>query len=202
MQNQNQNQKEQKEIISPSQHLFINFMANIDERRSAILLSVISDYLKTGIKKLSINISSPGGSVFHAISLHNFIKGLKGVTVHTHNFGQVDSSANIVFLAGEIRTCSPASSFLFHGVKRIFRGPTALNSQELSENLESLKSDVEKLVEVISISTGHSKKEISSFFRKQKVFAAKEAKDWGLAQEIIDQTTPSGFPTVVITDQS
>jgi len=65
MANSNQHQKEQ---ISPSQHLFINFMADIDERRTSLLLAVISDYLKTGvIKKLTINISSLGGSVFYFI---------------------------------------------------------------------------------------------------------------------------------------
>jgi len=65
MANSNQHQKES---ISPSQHLFINFMADIDERRTSLLLAVISDYLKTGvIKKLTINISSLGGSVFYFI---------------------------------------------------------------------------------------------------------------------------------------
>lgn len=196
----NQNQKEQ---ISPSQHLFINFMAEIDERRASLLIAVISDYLKTGvIKKLTLNISSLGGSVFHAVSLHNFIKGLQGVEVHTHNFGQVDSSANIVFLAGQRRTCSPAATFLFHGVKRVFYEKSAVNKQELQENLESLNSDINKLVEIISANTNHSKKEVMRFFKKQKVFMANEAKEWGLVQEVIEQTIPSGFPVIVITNQS
>lgn len=200
MTNSNQNQKEP---ISPSQHLFINFMADIDERRTSLLLAVISDYLKTGvIKKLTINISSLGGSVFHAISLHNFIKGLQNVEVHTHNFGQVDSSANIIFLAGKIRTCSSAATFLFHGVKRIFYEKSAVNKQELKEHLESLNSDINKLAEIISINTSHSKNEVMKFFKKQKVFTANEAKEWGLVQEVIDQTIPSGFPVIVITNQS
>lgn len=196
------NNLKQGKPILPPQHLYINFMANIDERRTSLLLTVISDYLKTGIKKITINISSLGGSVFHAVSLYNFIKGLKGIEVHTHNFGQVDSSANIIFLAGKIRTCSSAATFLFHGVKRIFYEKSAVNRQELKEHLESLNSDISKLAEIISINTNHSEKEVMRFFKKQKVFAAKEAKNWGLVKDIIDQTIPAGFPTIVITNQS
>lgn len=195
-------EKNNQATIPLAQTLFINFMANIDERRSATLLSVISDYLRTGIKKIKINISSPGGSVFHATSLYNFIAGLKDVEVHTHNFGQVDSAATVIFLAGKKRTCSSVATFLFHGPKRIFIGPQiALGKKDLGDHLETLESDISKLIEIISKVTKQSKDKISEFFEKQRVFTAEKAKEEGLAQEIIDETIPFGAPNVVtITD--
>ena len=193
-----------QETIPLGQTLFINFMAEINSVTASRLLSIISDHLRTGIiKKIKINISSPGGSVFHAISLYNFISGLKEIEIHTHNFGQVDSAATVIFLSGKKRTCSPVATFLFHGPQRIFMGTPriGLDKKALTENLTALQSDIDKLVEIISRTTKQEKDKISDFFEKQVVFTAEKAKEENLVHEIIDETIPFGAPYIVtITD--
>jgi len=97
---------------TPSPTIFINFIAEISDKTSGNLLFILTDQIKSGIDKFHINISSNGGMVFHAVSIFNFLNGLEGVDVHTHNLGQIDSSANLIFLAGNKRTASKASTFL------------------------------------------------------------------------------------------
>ena len=41
-----------------------------------------------------------------------------------HNVGQVDSSANVIFLAADERYASPHTTFLFHGMNYTFSNPT------------------------------------------------------------------------------
>lgn len=183
------------------QELFINFMSPIDDKSSSALLYVISDYLKTGIKNIHINISSGGGSVFSAITIYNFLKGIKDVQIHTHNFGQVDSSANVIFLSGQIRTCSSAASFILHSVKMIFQNNSLLSSNELNERQESLKMDTEKIATIIALSTQKTVEEVLKDIEKSLVLNAEKAKDYGLVHDIIDFTIKPGQPVVVITNQ-
>ena len=193
MQNQNP--------LQPSQQLFINFMAEVNDKTTSLLLYVISDHLKLGIKKLHINISSGGGSVFHAISLYNFIKGIQGVEIHTHNFGQVDSSANVIFLAGQHRTCSPASSFVLHGVKTIFQGGGALDEKEFKEKQESLSMDINKIAQIIASATSKELRKVREDINKSLVLNAEDAKEYGLVHDIKDFTIPRNYPVIVITNQ-
>lgn len=65
------------------------------------------------VKKLIFIISSTGGDIDSSIRLHDYLVSLP-IEVTTCGFGQVDSAAINVFLAGDIRLCLPNCRFRIH----------------------------------------------------------------------------------------
>lgn len=68
----------------------IRFMVEVNQQSSNALITVVENELKKGVDKFKILISSPGGTVFHGISIYNFLKGIPAI-VETHNFGTIDT---------------------------------------------------------------------------------------------------------------
>ena len=67
-------------------------------------------------------ISSGSGSVFHGISMYNYLKGLN-INITTYNFGSADSIATVLFCAGKNRICVPNARFLIHPVSLNLNAP-------------------------------------------------------------------------------
>jgi ATP-dependent Clp protease protease subunit len=65
------------------------------------------------IKKLKLMLSSGGGDVDTAIRIYHYIKALP-IEVETIGFSQIDSAANMVFLAGKKRTAIKGCRFFLH----------------------------------------------------------------------------------------
>jgi ATP-dependent Clp protease, protease subunit len=101
--------------------VWIRFMATLTPQTAATSMKAIDQRLSEGMSHLHLMISSPGGSVFHGLSLHNFLKGI-GIEVSTYNFGSVDSIGVVVSCAGSKRYCVPNSRFHIHGIKLNFKG--------------------------------------------------------------------------------
>ncbi len=53
---------------------YIRFMAPVTPQTTQTLLNILDGRIKAGYDKLHLMISSPGGSIFHGLSVHNFIK--------------------------------------------------------------------------------------------------------------------------------
>src|SRR5262249_47778037 len=147
--------------------------------------------LGEGASHLHLLISSPGGSVFHGLSLHNFMKGV-GVDVSTYNCGSVDSIGVVVFCAGAKRYCVPNSRFHIHGVKLSFNGSVTLDEKGLEENLKLLRSDYANVARVIAATTGKQVKAIERDMIKQTSLMPEEAKKYGLVHEVKTQLIPVG----------
>ena len=77
-------------------------------------------------------MSSGGGSVSEGLNLAAYMKALP-VHITTHNIGQTDSIANVVFAAGTTRYATQNSSFLFHGVSMHYERQDFIESQLLEQ---------------------------------------------------------------------
>jgi ATP-dependent protease ClpP protease subunit len=60
------------------------------------------------------------------------------VQITTHNFGQTDSIANVIFSAGKNRYATQNASFLFHGVSMNYQNQSFIESQ-LEEQFKIVK---------------------------------------------------------------
>ncbi len=189
---------------SPSNTIYINFIAEINDKTSSLLLYLLTEQLRAGIKSFRINISSGGGLVNNSISIFNLLNGLRDVTLHTHNLGQIDSAANLIFLAGQKRTASKASTFLLHPPQMNFQGqgPVGLSIETLRERLDSLEKDQHKMAEVISRKINKSTEEVVRMFNDRKTYSSTDAKDMGFIHEIDDFVATPGLPIFSITNQS
>lgn len=92
---------------------WIRFMAPGNSQTVTRLFQIFDAKLKEKVERIHIMLSSPGGSVFHGISLFNFLRG-SPIEVYTYNFGSVDSIGVVIFCAGNKRFCVP------HALRALF----------------------------------------------------------------------------------
>src|SRR5690348_2301756 len=117
---------------------YIKFFAQVDDGSINALMQVIEKKLGEGVQRFIILISSVGGSVFHGVSAYNFLKGIPAEVI-THNFGSVDSIANVIYCAGSTRYSVPHARFLLHGVTANFSQGAGLEEKQLLERLKGLQ---------------------------------------------------------------
>lgn len=182
--------------------IYINFIADINEKTAGLLIYLLTEQLRAGEKNFRINLSSGGGLVFHAVTIHNFLKGLKDVHIHTHNLGQIDSGANLIFLAGKKRTASKSSTFLLHPPVMNFLQPAQLSIELLAERHQGLEKDQIKMAEIIADNIGKTTDEIINMFQERNTFSSDEAKKIGFISEIEEFVAAPGLPIFSITNQT
>jgi len=181
----------------PTNEAWIRFMAPVNPQTAASLLRVIDSKLQTGLKKLHLMISSPGGSVFHGLSIYNFLKGAP-IEVITYNFGSVDSIGVVIFCSGDRRISVPNARFLIHGVSMTFNNQQRLDEKDMEEKLKGLRIDYQNIARVISDTTGKDVDSIINDMETRITLTPQEAKDYGLVQKIAPKLFPFGADLSVI----
>lgn len=176
---------------------YIRFMAPVDPQTSDKLFKIIDQKIKEKYEKIHLMISSPGGSVFHGLSIYNFLKGAP-IEINTYNFGSVDSIGVIIFCAGKNRYSVPHARFLMHGVRMNFGGPTSLDEKQLEENLKSLKIDQQNIAKVIADTTIKSVEDVERDMNNRTTLNPTEAKTYGLVHEIKSELFPPDADLSVI----
>ena len=165
-------------------------MAPVVPKTADKLLKILDDKIRSGYDKLHLMISSPGGIVFHGISLHNFIKGAP-VQIDTYNFGSVDSIGLVIFCAGTKRFSVPHARFLIHGVTMGISGSERLGEPELEERLKSLRIDEHNISKIIADTTGKNQEEVEKDMRERITLNPEEALKYKLVHEIKSELFPA-----------
>lgn len=175
-------------------------MAPVVPETSTRLFQIIDAKIKEGYKVINILISSPGGSVFHGLSIYNYLRGIP-VEIRTYNFGSVDSIGAILFCAGEKRFSVPHARFLLHGVRINFSGNVSLEEKQLEEHYKSLRIDQLNIAKVIADTVKNkSKEEIEADMNNRTTLNPDEAVVYGLVHEIKSELVPANADLTVITE--
>lgn len=162
---------------------YIRFMAPVMPQTSDQLFRIIDQKVAQKYEKIHLMLSSPGGSVFHGISIYNFLRGAP-IEVDTYNFGSVDSIGVILFCAGKHRCSVPHARFLIHGVRFNFSGNASFDEKQLEEHLKSVKIDQTNIARVISDTTSKPLHKVEDDMNNRITLSPTEAKDYGLVHEI------------------
>jgi len=179
----------------------IRFYASVNEQTVSRLLANVDAKIKTGTKRFVLLISSPGGSVFAGLSAYHYLKGIPAEVV-THNFGEVDSIATVMYCAGSKRYSVPEGRFLLHGITLTFAPNANLDEGGMSEQLKSMQQQVASIAAVISGCSGKPLAEVQDTILKRTVLTAPEAKTWGLVHEISSKLYDDGADVVPILNQT
>lgn len=166
--------------------VWIRFMCPVIPQTATSLLKCVDQAVSIGCDEINLMISSNGGSVFHGISIHNYLKGLN-IPVVTYNFGTSDSIATVLFCAGDSRVCVPHARFLIHPVTMQLNGQVGLKDKDLEEFMKSVNIDTENIARIISDTTGKSLAEVTSDMHNRTTLNPSQAKQYGgkgLATEI------------------
>lgn len=175
----------------------IRFLASVNYQSADQLFSAIDILLSQGTTKIRLLLSTPGGSVFHGLSIYNYLKGLP-IEIDTYNFGSVDSIGVVVYLAGRNRYTVPHSRFLIHSVKFNFNGQHTVDEKQLEEYLKSLQIDQKNIAKVIADSTGKTVEQVNSDMIDRTTLDPSEAKAYGIVHDIKDEMLSSKMDIITI----
>lgn len=178
-------------------HKAIRFLAPVNAQTSDRLFKVLDELVSKGMTDLHLLLSTPGGSVFHGLSIHNYLKGIP-VNVHTYNFGSVDSIGVVIYCAGDKRHTVPHSRFLIHSVKLTMNGKMSVDEKQIDEYLKSVKIDQRNIARVMSDTTGRPIETIEQEMVNRTTLNPEEAVDYGLVHEIRKELIPPGMEMITI----
>lgn len=180
--------------------LHLTFVGPIDDSTATTFMANLDNAVtQQKIEHLYMHINSPGGSVNAGIMLYNFLRSLP-VMLSTHNIGRVDSIGNVVFLAGEHRFASPATSFLMHGVTIITGQQTTFTRSALEEHLSQIKQDERRISTIVKDRTKLSLTMLTKFMRVGRSLGPDEALTHGIIHGIQSVThTPDSVRHIVST---
>jgi ATP-dependent protease ClpP protease subunit len=168
---------------------YIRFMAPILPQTSDQLFKIIDSTIAQKYEKIHLMISSPGGSVFHGISIYNFLKGAP-IEVETYNFGSVDSIGVVVFCAGKHRCSVPHARFLIHGVRFNVGNPQSFDEKQLEEHLKGVRIDQTNIARIIADTSGKPLHKVEEDMNNRITLSPTEAKDYGLVHDIKSSLFP------------
>jgi ATP-dependent Clp protease, protease subunit len=179
-----------------SEHCLM-FSAEIDQRSINQLVAYLVDLHRSGATKLTLAISSPGGNVNAGITGYGALMSVP-FDLETHNFGNVDSIAILLFLAGKTRYATQGASFLFHSVGFNLTNER-LEEKNLTERLDSVRTDNKRISELISNRTRLKLNTCRNLFRSQRTKDTAWAKKNGFISDIRQFTIPTGTDVKYIT---
>lgn len=158
--------------------IWFRFMAPVAPNTINSLFRCIDNAYTNGVDHIHLMISSTGGSVYHGITAHNYLKGIdKHVT--TYNFGTSDSIATVLFCAGATRISVPHARFLIHPVTLSFNGPATLNEKDLAELKNSAMIDSENIARIISDTTGKPLVNVEADMHNRTTLTPIQANNYG-----------------------
>jgi ATP-dependent Clp protease, protease subunit len=166
-----------------------------DDQASLIIAQMLFLEAENPEKDISLYINSPGGSVSAGMAIYDTMQYIKP-DVATYCVGQAASMAAVLLAAGAKgkRTLLPNSRVLIH--------------QPLISGLQGQQSDIEihardmlamrdRLDEILAYHTGQSKEQIHRDTERDRILAAKEAVEYGLADRVMMRRRPEAAPVAV-----
>lgn len=168
---------------------YIRFMSPVIPQTADQLFRVIDQKIAQKYERIHLMISSPGGSVFHGLSIYNYLRGAP-IEVHTYNFGSVDSIGVVIYCAGKQRSTVPHSRFLIHGVRFNTNGAASFDEKQLEEHLKSIKIDQLNIARVIADTSGKSAHKVEEDMNNRTTLNPQEAKDYGLVHDVKSHLFP------------
>jgi ATP-dependent protease ClpP protease subunit len=175
---------------------YIVFTADVQTAQAAKLRDAITKAANAG-NEIYLIISSGGGNVFEGMSIAALLKTLP-VKIITHNVGQTDSIANVIFATGSTRYATKNSSFLFHGVRMSYQNQVFIESQ-LEEQYKIIKRLRSDIAAAFSAYSGLKIADVEALMISgSTILTATEALGKSIINEIRDANIPVGSQIISI----
>jgi ATP-dependent Clp protease protease subunit len=166
------------------------------------LIDAVGERVSKGARSILIALSSPGGHIYWGITAYNYLRGL-GIEIITHNAGQVDSIAGVIYCAGLKRLCVPQGRFLIHGVAAFFSGTDpSVNEKDLQDRVSGLRKDRDSIAAILAARTGAKLADVKQKMLDTTILTAEEAKEYGFVHEVTEEIFDPSQEIVQIIAQS
>lgn len=134
-------------------------------------------------KPITLNIFSPGGSIFHGITLYDTLRSLaaKGHLITTVVHSYAASMGSLLFLAGDVRVMGAEAQVMFHDMSAGVVGTL----HEMEDDVKFYKRLNKRLRGIIIARTKFTAEDLDKKLHKFDLWLdAKEAKKYGVATNI------------------
>jgi ATP-dependent protease ClpP protease subunit len=145
------------------------------------LESVLADLRSVNTPNITLNISSLGGDVNHALGIHDAIK-MHPAKVTAKITGFTASSGTIVSMAADDVQMSDNSLFLVHNAWTVSVG----NQHDMREMAEDLERVDNRIINIYEKKSGKTTEEISDLMKEEKWISAEEAKEFGFIDTVFE----------------
>lgn len=94
----------------------IEIRSMIDENVASVVIRALMVMATRSSKEpINIMLSSPGGDVYSGLALYDYIKACP-CPVHIQGSGLIASMGFVIYLAGDVRTATPNTTFMMHSI--------------------------------------------------------------------------------------
>jgi ATP-dependent protease ClpP protease subunit len=171
----------------------VNFVSGITPKSIASLIEVTGLARNDGSSKIILNISSTGGDLAPVFGAYYHLRSL-GIPLVSHNMGNIESSAMLLYLAADTRFAAPHSRFMIHNFNWSF-APGPVVHSDVREKVDSLDSDAKRYGDIFNERTKGAKCPVDVFKALNGgvwLAGAPAAITAGLCAEIAEPTVPAG----------
>ena len=149
-------------------------------------LERVIDKIKN-FKEAQLMVNSYGGPTGVAMSFYDTVRNIFKTKLTTIGSGYVDSSAIVVFLAGEKRLITKNTTLLLHLAGRKFEAEKRYSTKDMEDMLKEDKLKDYQYACVVSDATGgrYSPEMILEMMANNTVLTAEEAVNMGLAHKVV-----------------
>lgn len=162
------------EQLSLNNEYWYMFTADVNQQSVSSLITFLHDNRsKNPNAHFTLYISSCGGDIDSAIRFYDYIKASK-LNIDTVGFGQVDSSAIILFLTGQKRTAVKNCRFRLHS-PTYNNGSQSQNITIVQETSKFIKEIDNRYFQIISEELGLPNKRARNLYDKGDILSTKKA---------------------------
>lgn len=163
-----------------------HFLCPVTAQTVSLFQQCCLQAIGNGATSLNVHISSGGGDLISGFTAYHFLKSLS-IPVITHNISNVESVANIIFMAGSERRTNPGSRFLLHPLHWGFSTPAADHAR-IAEWSKCLDNDFERFVEILNSETQRSDINWGDMINAATILDADAATSSGMATSVARAT--------------
>jgi ATP-dependent protease ClpP protease subunit len=171
----------------------VNFVSGINPKSVAALINATGNARNSGSTKIILNISSIGGDLAPIFGAYYHLRSL-GIPLVSHNIGNIESSAVLLYLAADVRLAAPHSRFMFHNFHWGFPSGPVMHS-DVREKAASLDSDAQRYGDIFNERTKGAECPIEIFKALNGdtlLTSGTAAIAGGLCSEIAEPVVPPG----------
>jgi ATP-dependent Clp protease protease subunit len=171
--------------IKLSKDRIIFITEEINKQLSSDLSALLLHYDNENDEEISLYINSPGGDVFALTNIYDVIQMIKS-PIRTVCLGRCSSAAAVILAVGEKgrRAAMRNSKIMIHGMQARF--PMPGQNVSSSKNLfQFMRGTNDNIMSILARHTGQEMEKVRKDCERDLYFSAKEAKDYGLIDEII-----------------
>lgn len=159
----------------------IYLFSTVDAYSAELIVRQLLEYDRESQDEITMLINSPGGYVTHLFSIIDAMDLVRS-PIRTVVIGQAASCASVIAAYGDVRLITEKSEFMLHEVWNFMVG----SYTEMQDNLEKMKDMQNKLLDILSRSTGKSVSDLNALIKKNDAyFNAPQAVAFGLADKVI-----------------